>query len=1219
MRLFSLPLLALAVGVCVAAEPPAPPAEFVPNQTAAKPAPFDAKLVDQGKWNPRLKGILAPDGFKTEIVADESVVTNPVGMTFAPDGTFYVMEWKPDPGREWYPLEETFRYRDGSTKKITTMKKFVTDPVKVLRYNPAKGVFDKSEVIFTDELPSSILWHDGWLYTTGRGTVRRHKQSKAGGPWDVREIIAQGFCGFHHHQVSGLTIGPDGWLYLTSGDDDNFVEGSDGSRATVMRTGAVFRCKPDGSKMEAFSIGYRNPYRDVVFDERGNIFHSDNDQEDGSKFQGCRIVHVAEGSDFGWRLFPGAKCCRTDFVRGAVAGELPGKVPPMIKTGRGSPAGVLLYQDTQLPKQYQGLMYYPDVYRKLIRAYTVAPKGSTFEITHEFEFMKSDDPLFRPCQMVTGPDGAIYVCDWRTDSGGAGKLWGDGAHGRIYRMTWVGGFKGSPSSAIDPRPMDTWAKRCGPQATTEALAEALKSPEFTVRDLAQKELVRRAATDADKVRGVFAKMFTDAGQPAVLRIWAAGGLAQLWNDDVRKQLLVVLNDETEADLRRTVADLLGRNAAKTDFAVNEALTKRLADESLAVRRAAALALGRIGADGSADAVINAWKADDGKELYLAAGYVRAFERVGKPAMAALLAVATSGKPADLDKVVRAFAGMRTREAADALPDLIANAHLKPEQRADLIRSYTNYIFETPVSLEPLAEFLAKRPKEVAAVQIAGLDVMAEANSLGGGKPAAFVISLLNADDEAVRLAALSAVEKNRIASAAAALKAMFVDGKKSLAERTAILKAMRAIPDASFATAVRAVLEAATEPAAVKAEALRTLAAFDPPAARKLAEALLENPDAALITEAIATLGSTKDGAKLIGEKYLAKKLPRDLFPRVSESLRKFPDDPAIAKLNAEVMKGGLLLSTQPAEIEKMRKLVQDKGDAKRGKLLYLNTGLVACASCHRLEGVGGAVGPDLSRMWETQSLEKLIEAIVEPSKEIKEGYQTYEAVTLDGQSVKGLKVAESSTDVTIREATGRDVRLKRADLDVLKASKISLMPDNVVSQLGYDQFIDLLAFLKSRPQQESLRGLLLEYSVLTGVPADLKASHPAEKTPDPTAKGWTPKAVDPNGLLNVKGFVPTDATGVYALAYVFSPKKQTAQATLLADDPIRVWANGKLAFERPVVKLQKFEVEEKFNVELNEGWNPLLVKAVTTGQTHRLGLQLAGTELRTATKPEGK
>ena len=135
--------------------------------------------------------------------------------------------------------------------------------------------------------------------------MRRYKQSKEGGPYDVKEVIAQGFCGFHHHQVSGMTIGNDGWLYLTSGDDDNYVEGSDGSRATVLRTGAVFRCRPDGSKMEVFSLGYRNPYRDVAFDAAGNMFHVDNDNEDGSRFTGCRLMYVSEGSDFGWRLRQG--------------------------------------------------------------------------------------------------------------------------------------------------------------------------------------------------------------------------------------------------------------------------------------------------------------------------------------------------------------------------------------------------------------------------------------------------------------------------------------------------------------------------------------------------------------------------------------------------------------------------------------------------------------------------------------------------------------------------------------------------------------------------------------------------------------------------------------------------------------------------------------------------------------------------------------------------
>src|SRR5262249_19878168 len=151
-------------------------------------------------------------------------------------------------------------------------------------------------------------------------------QSKPGGAYDIKQVIARGFCGFHHHQVSGLTIGNDGWLYVTSGDDDNYVEGSDGSRATVLRTGAIFRCRPDGSRMHIFARRFRNPYRDVACAVPGNMSHADNDNEDGSKFTGCRLMHIVEGNDFGWRLYWGARCCKPDTVRGAVYGELPGKV-----------------------------------------------------------------------------------------------------------------------------------------------------------------------------------------------------------------------------------------------------------------------------------------------------------------------------------------------------------------------------------------------------------------------------------------------------------------------------------------------------------------------------------------------------------------------------------------------------------------------------------------------------------------------------------------------------------------------------------------------------------------------------------------------------------------------------------------------------------------------------------------------------------------------------
>ncbi len=1205
-------LALLFASLALAAPPTDPPAEFAKPESPPKPAPFEVKYVDAGTQDAKLKGLMAPEGFKVELVADAPTVINPVAMTFAPDGTLFVSEWVPDPGREWYEFKETFRYRDGSTKQVATMKKFQPDVVKVLTRNPKTGVYDKADVIFTDELPSSLLWYDGWLYTASRGSVRRYKQSQPGGKWDVRETIAQGFCGFHHHQVSGVTVGPDGWLYITSGDDDNFAEGSDGSRATVMRTGAVFRCKPDGSKLETYSLGYRNPYRDLALDRFGNLFHADNDNEDGSRFTGCRLVHVGEDIDYGWRLKEGARCCQPDHTRGAVAGERPGKIAPMLKTGRGSPAGVLFYDDTQLPAQYQHLMYYPDVFRRLVRAYTIEPNGASFGVTHEFEFLKApDDPLFRPCHAVIGPDGALYICDWRADSGGAGKLWGDGQHGRIYKLSWAGTDK---DPALPLRGMDTWAKHGSKASNADDLKAGLLSVDATTRRLAQIELARRG----EPSWATFTAVANDNKAAVPSRLLAVSGLQQLWNADAEKVLLNLLTDN-DADVRRVACDAVGRNSK--EFAAGEALAKLLADDSPAVRRAAVLAVGHFGAGNAADIILTAWKADDGKDSFLADAYLRALERLGKPGIDALLALADSGDDIHLKRVADSYAGLRTKPAYDALPALLGNPHLKADAKADLVRSYLNYQFDPPLSLDPLAKFLSTHSDEPADVKRAGLEVLAASNSIGGGPGGEFVLGLLDAPEEEVRLAALAAIEKGRLLTAATKVRSVLADAKRTVGERTAALKAGRALGGPEFAAAAKDLLDNAKEAASLKVEALRALAGVDAPAARTLAEKFLDQPDPALIGEAISVLGTTEDGAKMVGERFNAKKLPREHFQRVSDVLRKFPKNPALVALNTEVMRGGLLLSLEPDQVEAMRKKVEKDGDPKRGRAVYLNTAVVACATCHKMEGVGGNVGPDLTRVWDTHTVEKVLESIVTPNKEIKEGYQSYTASTLDGQSYTGLKVSDTKDEVVIREATGRDVKIPKKELDTLAASKISLMPDNVVSQLSYDQFIDLIAFLKSKKEQEGLRGLVVQANVLVGLPKDLNSA--TDVKPDPTAKPdgvdakWQPLPADPNGLLALKPLLPAQPTGVLVVAYVYSPKKQTVAVQLWADDTVRVTAGTAKAFERTASKPGKFEDAEKFSVDLEPGWTPVVVRLSTTGPTHRLGLQFSGEELRTGAKKE--
>ncbi|HEY7424353.1 MAG TPA: hypothetical protein VH682_09010, partial [Gemmataceae bacterium] len=444
------------------------------------------------------------------------------------------------------------------------------------------------------------------------------------------------------------------------------------------------------SRMQTFAVGFHNPYRDVVFDAYGNMFHADNDSKDGDKFTGCRLLHIAEGCDFGWRLRPGSRS-QPDKLRSAVDGERPGKMPPLLNTGRGAPAGLLLYNDTRFPQEYRGLLYYPDVVRKLIRAYKVAPRGATFAVTEEFAFLQSDDPLFRPCQMVTGPDGAIYVVDWRTDSSGAGRLSGDGVHGRIYRMSWTGTKE---KAALPRRSMASWATIL--KQSDEDLLKTLAGEEGSDRTKAQRELVRRG----DKNRDALLKLLQDGEQPLTARVAALGVLESFGDGGVLNTCREVL-EKGEGPLRRLAAEAMGRNTGT-------GLLKALNDNDLSVRRAAALAMGRIAAPGAADALVNTLAFDDSGDVYLRDGLLRAIESLGKPGIDRLLALAESGVPKDTDNVVDAFAALRTRAAYEGLPSLLKYPHLTNEQRIKLLRSCGNYLLDPPITLDPLRSQLSER-------------------------------------------------------------------------------------------------------------------------------------------------------------------------------------------------------------------------------------------------------------------------------------------------------------------------------------------------------------------------------------------------------------------------------------------------------------------------------------------------------------------------------
>jgi putative membrane-bound dehydrogenase-like protein len=1190
--------------------------DYTNLQSPPKPAPAWVRMIDQGAFDPRLKGYFTPAGIRVEIVADYPVVVNPVGMTFAEDGTPYVLEWVPG-GSHWNETPDTVTYKDGTKRQFMTMKKPVPDVVKTLHDTQRKGVYNRSEVVLRDELPSSILLHDGWLYLTGRGSVRRYRQSRPGGPYDVKEIVAQGFCGFHHHQVSGLTLGNEGRLYITSGDDDNVAEGSDGSRATVLRTGGVFRCRPDGSGLEVFAVGFRNPYRDVAFDAAFNMFHADNDNEDGSKFTGCRLMHVAEAGDYGWRLRAGAHCCEPDYARGAVSGELPGTLPILLKTGRGAPAGLLIYNDTYFPKEYRGLLYYPDVFRKLIRAYRVEPRRASFEVVEEFELLKSDDPLFRPCQMVLGPDGAMYVVDWRTNSGGAGQLYGDAAHGRIYRLRWAGTEN---EAALPLRGMDSWARIA--RASEAELLQALASANFSDRRVAQRRLVKLGPG----VRPALLKLLGDRAKPLPARVHALGALESFWDDGVREAFVKCLDDDSP-ELRRLAADGLAQNARAADPDVFASLHHHLTDPDLAVRRAAALALGRLAPPGAEDSLVTALLADHGRDTYLRDGLVQAVERLGPRGIDRLLQAAESGVDRDRDRVVEAFLALRTRPAAEALPRLLGNPHLRPEQRAALVKSYGNYLFDPPVSLEPLAEALAGGG-ELEAVTLAALEVFALPGVVRGPRCQAAMLAGLDEREPRLRLAAVTALEEARVTAAAPRLAQVLRDGARPEAERITAVKALRVLWDESVVPALQEASRDRKQSPAFRAETLRTLGHYNFAEAQAPAREFLESKESGLQRAAVWVLAEVPEGAKLLGERFVARKLPPELLPQVCDALRKHAEkDPALAVLLTEVMKGGLLVSLDKGNVERVERLVKTKGDPRRGKELYLDNKVLACVTCHKLEGVGGEVGPALTGIWENQSVEKIMESIIDPSKEIKEGYKAYTAATTKGQVFTGLRVSQDAKGIVLRDADGKEVRIPADQLAAVEASPKSLMPDNAVAQLTFDQFIDLIAFLKDRAAQESLRGTVGEFRAVGPFAGDLAAAHEPEEKPEPTAGytradgtrlDWQRCATQPYGRLDLKPFLVGPQTVAYALVYVFSPRAQPARLLLGSDDPVKVWVNGTVAYQCTSPRLPAPDQDEA-EVRLRPGWNPVLVKVAHAGAEHALYLRLVGEGLEFARDPINK
>src|SRR5712691_12245428 len=118
------------------------------------------------------------------------------------------------------------------------------------------------------------------------------------------------------------------------------------------------------------------------------------------------------------------------------------------------------------------------------------------------------------------------------------------------------------------------------------------------------------------------------------------------------------------------------------------------------------------------------------------------------------------------------------------------------------------------------------------------------------------------------------------------------------------------------------------------------------------------------------------------------------------------------------------------------------------------------CASCHRVNNVGGRLGPDLSRLAASQSSQVLTRAIRDASASFASGYETVILVTRDGQQIRGTRKSEDAFSLQIMDTGERLQGYLKADLREVIREKKSLMPDFGPDRLSDRDLNDLLAFL---------------------------------------------------------------------------------------------------------------------------------------------------------------
>ncbi len=238
-------------------------------------------------------------------------------------------------------------------------------------------------------------------------------------------------------------------------------------------------------------------------------------------------------------------------------------------------------------------------------------------------------------------------------------------------------------------------------------------------------------------------------------------------------------------------------------------------------------------------------------------------------------------------------------------------------------------------------------------------------------------------------------------------------------------------------------------------EALQVVRHFDDPAlATALVNRVVELPPRAAAATVSLLIGNSKWTAALV-EALASEDVPWGLIdPASLQRLQGHPDAAIASRVKS--LRSGRNSENRVELVNRYKQAVAQSPDLNTGRQLFVQH----CAGCHRIAEQGVAVGPDISDL-RTQSPEQLLVAILDPNAAIDANYYRYLVLTDDGQVIEGLLEDSNQQSVTLRLQDDVRRTIPRAQLEQLRATGVSMMPEGFENQLSPDAMRDLIGYLK--------------------------------------------------------------------------------------------------------------------------------------------------------------